>query len=246
MMFKRLACLVAMTAPLVQPLHAAELQPFSATFSVTWHGMSAGHSKLELQRLPDGRWSYSSRSEAQGLFRLVLPAELKSRSEFSIKNGQIIPEHFTGDDGTDSRRRDQDLVFDWERGRVTGIAETKPVDLPLQPGLQDGMSIQVALIHALLAGHPPSRFLMVDKTKIKEYLYTEEARETIKNSARPAPDCRLPQQQAGLERWHLVLVRSGTGLPSGKGGAPQWQQGGMVDDPGQRKRGRGLIRPLAT
>jgi hypothetical protein len=185
MKFKRLACLVAMTAPLVQPLHAAELQPFSASFSVTWHGMSAGHSKLELQRLPDGRWSYSSRSEAQGLFRLLLPAELTSRSEFSIRNGQIIPEHFTGDDGTDSRRRDQDLVFDWERGRVTGVAETKPVDLPLQPGLQDGMSIQIAMIHALLAGRPPSRFLMVDKTKIKEYLYTEEARETIKTPRGP-------------------------------------------------------------
>lgn len=161
------------------------MQPFSASFNVTWHGISAGRSRLELQRLPDGRWSYSSRSEAQGLFRLVLPAELTSRSEFSIKNGQIIPEHFTGDDGTDSRKRDQDLVFDWERGRVTGVAETKPVDLPLQPGLQDGMSIQVAMIHALLAGHPPSRFLMVDKTKIKEYLYTEEARETIKTPHGP-------------------------------------------------------------
>ena len=184
-MFKRLFSLIAITAPLLQPVHAAELQPFSISFKVTWHGMSAGHSKLELQRLAEGRWSYSSRSEAQGLFRLALPSELKSRSEFSIKNGQIIPEHFTGDDGTDSKRRDQDLRFDWEKGRVTGIAETKPVDLPLQPGLQDGMSIQVALIHALLAGHPPSRFLMVDKTKIKEYLYTEEGRETIKTPHGP-------------------------------------------------------------
>jgi Protein of unknown function (DUF3108) len=184
-MFKRLACLIAMSVPLVRPVSAAELQPFSASFSVTWHGMSAGHSRLELQRLADGRWSYSSRSSAQGLFRLLLPAELKSRSEFSIRNGQIIPEHFTGDDGTDSRRRDQDLIFDWAKGRVTGIAETKPVDLPLQPGLQDGMSIQVALIHALLAGHAPTRFLMVDKTKIKEYLYTEEGRETVKTPRGP-------------------------------------------------------------
>ncbi|MEO8307340.1 MAG: DUF3108 domain-containing protein [Pseudomonadota bacterium] len=174
-----------MLVPLVHQARAAELQPFSASFKVTWHGMTAGRSTLELQRLSDDRWSYSSRSSAQGLFRLVLPAELQSHSEFSIRGGQIVPEHFTGDDGTDSKRRDQDLKFDWEKGRVTGVAETKPVDLPLQPGLQDGMSIQVALIHALLAGHPPSRFLMVDKTKIKEYIYTEEGRETVNTPRGP-------------------------------------------------------------
>ncbi|MEO8307432.1 MAG: DUF3108 domain-containing protein [Pseudomonadota bacterium] len=179
-MFKHFAGLIALSAALVPPVYAAELQPFSVSFNVMWHGMSAGRSKLELQKLPDGRWSYSSRSDAQGLFRLALPAELKSRSVFSIRNGQIFPEHFTGDDGTDSQRRDQDLVFDWERGRVTGTAEKQPVDLPTQSGLQDGMSIQVSLMHALLAGQAPTRVLMVDKTKIKEYVYSEEGTASIK------------------------------------------------------------------
>ena len=179
-MIKRLACLIAISAPLLQIAHAAELQPFTVSFNVTWHGMAAGRSKLELQRMADGRWSYSSQSEAQGLFRLALPAELKSRSIFTIQNGQVVPEHFTGDDGTDSQKRDQDLVFDWERGRVTGIAEKQPVDLPTQPGLQDGMSIQVSLIHALLAGHVPSRVVMVDKTKIKEYVYSAEGTASVK------------------------------------------------------------------
>jgi Protein of unknown function (DUF3108) len=184
-MLKRLAFLIAMTAPLVQPVCAAELQPFSARFAVTWHGITAGHSQLELKRLSDSRWSYASRSTAQGLFRLALPADLSSRSEFSIRNGQIMPEHFSGDDGTDSKRRSQDMVFDWERGRVTGIAEMEPVDLPLQPGLLDGMTVQIAMMHALLSGHTPSHFLMVDKTKIKDYIYTEEGTATIQTAIGP-------------------------------------------------------------
>jgi hypothetical protein len=59
------------------------------------------------------------------------------------------------------------------------------VNLPLQPGLLDGMSIQVAMINALLAGHPPTRFLMIDKTKIKDYLYTEEGTATIQTALGP-------------------------------------------------------------
>jgi hypothetical protein len=184
-MVKRLAPLIAMTALLAQPATAAELRPFVATFNVTWHGMSAGRSQLELKRLPGDHWSYASRSTAQGLFRLALPAELSSHSLFSIRDGQVIPEHFTGEDGTSSQRRDQDLRFDWERGRVTGIAETMPVDLPLQPGMQDGMSVQVALMQALLAGRVPSRVLMVDKTKVKEYLYTQQGTETIQTRLGP-------------------------------------------------------------
>jgi hypothetical protein len=184
-MYRTLYLLSAIIVTLATPVAAAELQPFSASFSVTWRGMSAGRSHLELKRLPDGRWSYGSRSAAQGLFRLALPAELTSSSVFSIKDGQVVPEHFTGEDGTDSRRRDQDLQFDWERGRVTGVAETKPVDIPLQPGMQDGMSVQVALMQALLTGKTPSRVLMVDKTKVKEYVYTQEGTATVQTALGP-------------------------------------------------------------
>ncbi len=228
-----------MSALLGQPVLAAELQPFTANFTVVWHGISAGHSQLVLERLPDNRWAYSSRSSAAGIFRIFLPAELSSRSEFSIKNGQIIPEHFTGNDGTDNHSRDQDMKFDWVNGRVTGVAETKPVDLPLQPGLLDGMTIQVALIQALLAGHPPTRFLMIDKTQIKEYVYTEQGRETVQTkngprqtvvyrSARPdSPDgtwfwcdpeqsflpVKVERRNGTKVAWSLALVSAKVGTP---------------------------------
>ena len=55
-------------------------------------------------------------------------------------------------DGTDSTSKDQKLDFDWSRGRVTGISERKPVDLPTQPGLLDSLSVQVALMSELMAG----------------------------------------------------------------------------------------------
>ena len=160
-------------------LRCGELQPFSARFGVTWHGLSAGESRVELQRLPDGRWSYSSRNEPRGLFRLAMPKELSSRSVFSIRDGKLVPERFTGDDGTEATKRDSDLQFDWARGRVTGIAETRKVDLPLQPGMLDSMSVQVALMHELLEGRTPTHFVMVDKDKVKEYLYTAQGSETL-------------------------------------------------------------------
>lgn len=162
--------------PAAQP----ELRPFTATFSITWKGMSAGSSALELEKLPDGRWAYSSRSAARGLFRLAMPADLSSRSVFRVHEGQVIPELFTADDGASGNEKDQRITFDWERGRVTGIAERRPVDFPTQPGLLDTMSVQVALMQELLSGRTPTRFVLLDKDKIKDYLYTTEGSETLR------------------------------------------------------------------
>jgi Protein of unknown function (DUF3108) len=159
---------------------AAELRPFQASFSVVWKGMGAGTSYLELQRVENGRWSYRSRSTARGLFRLAMPAELSSRSTFSVRDGRIVPELFVADDGAESDNKDQSLTFNWEQGRVTGIVERKPVDLPLSPGMQDTMSVQVALMQELLQGRNPERFLLLDKTKLKEYTYSSEGDETVR------------------------------------------------------------------
>jgi hypothetical protein len=155
------------------------LQPFVANYSITWHGMSAGATTLTLERLPDGRWSYRSQSTARGLFRLAMPAELSSRSVFRIVDDRIIPETFVAADGAKDDTRDQDIIFDWTAGRVRGVAERKKVDLPTQPGLLDAQSVQVALMHSLLAGRTPERFVMLDKDRVKEYLYATQGRERV-------------------------------------------------------------------
>jgi hypothetical protein len=178
---------------------AAELRPFAASYNLTWRGMAAGNSRLELQRLDDGRWSYQSHTSARGLFRMAMPAELSSRSIFSIRDGKVVPALFTSDDGAQSDSKDQRLEFNWTAGRVTGVSERHPVDLPTQAGLLDTLSVQIAIIQELASGRTPQRFVLIDKTRIKEYVYSSEGSETLRTalgehqtvilrSARPGSD----------------------------------------------------------
>jgi hypothetical protein len=180
-MFVRILLLFA---GMLSVAHAAspELKPFRATYAITWHGMSAGTSQLDLERVGEGRWTYASRSQARGLFRLAMPAELASRSLFRVHEGRVVPELFTADDGASSTEKDQRLEFNWSTGRVSGIVERKRVDLPMQPGLQDTMSVQVALMLELLSGRAPTRFVVVDKEKLKDYVYTAEGTEVLKTA----------------------------------------------------------------
>jgi hypothetical protein len=158
---------------------AAELAPFEASFNVNWRGMGAGTAKLTLRRLDGDRWSYESHNVARGIFKVAIPGAIRQRSELRIEDGRVVPQTFMTDDGSDKRQRDSEVRFDWQEGRARGTAESKPVDLQLQPGLQDSLSIQVALMQELLAGRTPEKFLMLDKTEVKEYLYIEEGKERV-------------------------------------------------------------------
>ncbi len=163
---------------------AAALVPFKAVFSVTWRGMNAGTASLELQPLGNGRWRYTSRNNARGLFRIAFPDEITQSSEISL-NGEVRPLRFRGEDGSDSTARDVRLDFDWRAARVTGVAEDQAVDLALRPGMQDPLSVQIALMVELAAGRAPAEYWIVDKSRTKDYEYRAEGRAVL---ATPAGD----------------------------------------------------------
>lgn len=172
--FAVLPCLLAAAA------HAADsLQPFTATYGVEWRGMGAGVSTLELAHDEGERWTYRSRNQARGIFRIAFPQAITQTSVFRIRDGRVLPETYRADDGTKNTARDVTLEFDWSAERVTGVAEDRPVNLEVEPGTQDALSVQIALMRALQAGRSPDHFWLVDKDELKQYAYQAEGEARI-------------------------------------------------------------------
>ena len=174
-----------LAAPWVAPAARAQdaLKPFTATFEVVYRGMNAGTTTLELSPEGSDRWRYVSRANARGVFRLALSGEIRQTSQFTLGASGPRPIRYVADDGTEDIKRDIRLDFDWKAGRVRGTAEAQPVDLAVRDGLQDGMSVQIALMRALAAGERPKRFFLIDKDEIKEYVYEQEGTARIKTAA---------------------------------------------------------------
>lgn len=179
----RLRSLFTATALLLLalPTVAAELAPFDATFNVIWRGMGAGTAKLTLARKGD-TWRYESHNNARGIFKVAIPGEISQSSEFRLIDGRIVPHHFTTDDGTKQGKRNTDITFDWNAKRASGTAEGKTVDAAIEPGTQDTLSVQLALIHELTAGRTPKRFVLFDGDEVKDYEYIAEGKERVETA----------------------------------------------------------------
>jgi hypothetical protein len=192
------------------PAHSCP-QPFKITLDVEWRGMDAGTSTLQLTRDGANEYTYRSSNTARGLFRLAIPDTITQVSHFSLADGKVRPSSYTGDDGSGSTEKDVSLKFDWTALRVTGVAEQKPVDAALTPGVQDSLSVQVALMCALAVGESPKSFQLIDKNEVKEYQYTHEGNATLDTPAGKLDTVIYTSQRKGAKRLTRLWIAPSLG-----------------------------------
>ncbi|MGH8295638.1 MAG: DUF3108 domain-containing protein [Steroidobacteraceae bacterium] len=157
------------TAPTSKPV------PFVATYTIAWHGITAGTSTLELSETAPHSYLYTSTDSADGVFRLVFPHPLRQSSRFRITAGEVEPLAFeAGGIGNTVMAQ-----FDWKIGQVTGMAKGKLLDLKLQAGTQDPLSVQIAIMLKLQAQDAPEEFWMLNTDEIDRFQYVRHEDTTL-------------------------------------------------------------------
>lgn len=174
--------------------------PFVAKFAIEWKGITAGYSTLELTRSAPNTYTYRSRNVARGIFRLAFPDAIGQTSTFAVVNNEVRPASYHADDGARNSDKVVDLQFDWQAGRVTGVAEKKPVNLALEKGTQDSLSVQIELMRELAAGRSPKGFWLIDNDEMKEYKYVREATVTLDTPLGTLEAVVYRSERAGSER----------------------------------------------
>jgi Protein of unknown function (DUF3108) len=153
-----------------------QLKPFQASYSWTWHGATVAVSTLKLEQLDGNNWVYSSSSEPRGLGHLY-PMRPVLRSSLRITDQGVQPLSFKADGSGDSHNAN--VMFDWSSGRATGVYEGTAIDMPIKPGIQDDLSVQIAMMLELLHGRTPDQLSMISKNSSREYRYRREGTESL-------------------------------------------------------------------
>ena len=163
------------------PVNASEpaLTPFSAYYEAQWKSITVGTSDLELKLGTEpNQYMYTWTIMARGIFKLIYSDAVVQKSWLSVHDAHIRPDKYHGEEGKSTISLD----FDWKADRVHGTSEGKPVDLPLERGIQDVMSIQLEVMLDLKNGQLPKTFKIFEKDQLKEFEYTQEGSERIKTA----------------------------------------------------------------
>jgi hypothetical protein len=173
-------CLVGLFAATLATVDALAdapaLQPYIATYAVSYRGLEAGTISMHLTHdAATNRYTFETRANPSVLARLVIGRDAVERTVVEPTDDGIRPVQWHLEDGKSGKDGDGDLKFDWDANKVTGEYEGKPVDLPTQPGLQDRLSIQLAVTAALVKGREPASIIMVNGDRTREYAYTRGA-----------------------------------------------------------------------
>jgi hypothetical protein len=176
-----------------------ELKPFEASYDWIWHGMTVAVSTLNLEKKDDDTWAYRSHSQPRGIGRMFSERPTQE-SVLKVTNSGTLPLSYKADDGTSSTKRDAAVQFDWEHNRVTGVYEDTKVDMPLQPGVQDDLSVHIALMVELLNARTPDKFLMLDKSSYREYRFVREGAETLSTPLGSVATIIFRSQKTGSPR----------------------------------------------
>ena len=210
---KLLQCALLLILATAAPVLAAEPampEPFAATYKVSYRGFQVGLLHFNLSINDEAAYVYETRAEPGLLARLLVSSNALERTVMQIDAQGVRPLVWFTEDGTSGTRKDGKLVFDWETRQVSGTLDGEEIDLPIEPGLQDRLSMQISVMTALLRGESPGSISLVDDNRIKDYSYTRVGSAQISTAAGRFETVQYESTRSGSSRvkhiWHAPVL----------------------------------------
>ena len=160
----RRALLFAFALFALPVVNAADLQPFSASYTADWKQlpMSGGTAERSLAAGANGIWTLSFKAS-------MMIASLTEVSTLKYDKDALLPQTYNFERGGLGKTKKVDLVFDWSTKFITGTDRNDAVKLPLNTGVLDKSTYQLALQHDVAAGKKSMSYQVVDGDEIDTY-----------------------------------------------------------------------------
>ena len=159
----RRALLFAFALFALPAVHAADLQPFSASYTADWKQLPmSGTAERSLEKTADGTWKLSFKAS-------MMIASLTEESTLTLDKDTLLPQSYHFERGGLGKAKKADLDFDWTAKMVTGTDRGDAVKIPLNRGMVDKSTYQLALQHDVAAGKKTMSYQVVDDGEVETY-----------------------------------------------------------------------------
>ena len=142
---------------------AADLQPFSASYTADWKQLPmSGTAERSLTKEANGVWKLSFKAS-------MMIASLTEESTLTLDKDTLLPQSYHFERGGLGKAKKADLDFDWTNKMVTGTDRGDAVKIPLNRGMVDKSTYQLALQHDVASGKKTMSYQVVDDGEVDTY-----------------------------------------------------------------------------
>ncbi|KIH82294.1 DUF3108 domain-containing protein [Pseudomonas batumici] len=173
----RRALLFALTLLALPAVQAADLQPFSASYTADWKQLPmSGSAERSLSKNDNGTWTLSFKAS-------MMIASLTEESTIRLDKDTLLPQSYTFERGGLGKAKKINLDFDWSSKMVTGSDRGDPVKVPLNSGMLDKSTYQLALQRDVAAGKKSMSYQVVEGTDTDTYDFRVLGSEKVSTKA---------------------------------------------------------------
>lgn len=159
------------------PTLAFELQPFSASYTADWKQLPiSGSAERSLKALENGRWELDFEAS-------MLVASLSEVSVFNLDKDTFLPVSYHYNRGGIGKSKEVNQDFDWQQKQIMGTYRNESFNLPLNRGLLDKSTYQLALQQDVADGKTSMSYQVVDGDEIETYDFRVLGKERVRTKA---------------------------------------------------------------
>jgi hypothetical protein len=159
------------------PTLAFELEPFTASYTADWKQLPiSGSAERNLKALDNGRWQLEFEAS-------MLIAGLSEVSVFTFEKDAFLPVSYRFSRNGIGSSKEINLDFDWQQKQVMGSYRGDPVQLPLNRGLLDKSTYQLALQKDVADGMTSMTYQVVDGDEVETYDFRVLGEERVRTKA---------------------------------------------------------------
>ena len=159
----RRALLFAFALFALPAVQAADLHPFSVSYTADWKQLPmSGSAERSLAKNGDGTWTLNFKAS-------MMIASLTETSVILFDKDTLQPKSYTFERGGLGKAKKINLDFDQTAKKVTGFENKDAVNVPLQSGMLDKSTYQLALQRDVAAGKKSMSYNVVEGTDVDTY-----------------------------------------------------------------------------
>jgi hypothetical protein len=161
---------------------AAALEPlpeFEATYTVRY-GLLSGTMMLRLSRHEDS-YVYEASLQPKGLISIFARGAIHETTHLIEDGDTVRPLEYKRTDTIADPDRTARYYF--HEDHITGTYKGQQIELPMQPGGQNRISVHIALMQSLRRGTEVETFAVFDRSRWKDYRFDVIPGQTVKTTS---------------------------------------------------------------